>query len=126
MNSISPFQRILAISSILLFSTAALAEWAKLPKSLAGLKFQSVKQFLIGELPTGPVLGHRIISFQKDGIVTYQESDAVYFGPYVWDSKSGRLTGKLSGGLSLKARIDPKTGILLWDGVGYKLMNVKP
>ena len=116
---------LLAISIVSLLWAGVMAEGAQWPKTLAGLKFQSVKQFAIGELPTGPVYGYRTIFFQKDGTLTYQQSDAVYLGQYVWNSKNGQLSVKLSGGNAFKARIDPKSGVLLWEGVQYKVLKPK-
>lgn len=111
---------------MMILFTASLLEAAQWLKSLSGMKFQSVDKFVVGELPTGPVEGYRTIMFQKDRTFTYQQSDAVYTGRFQWDSKSGRLIAKISGGQLIKAKMDAKTKILDWDGAKYKQIVPKP
>lgn len=57
----------LLILNLFTASSLRAAQW---PKTLFGMKFQSVDQFVVGELPTGPVEGYRTIVFQKDRTFT--------------------------------------------------------
>jgi hypothetical protein len=97
-----------------------LAEEPKVPKTLDGLQFQSVKKFEIGALPTGPVMGFRSLNF-KDGKFTYAPSDAIETGDYKWDATTGFVTGTGLSDKKFKGQYDAKSKTLTWDGAKYKV-----
>lgn len=102
-------------------SSLAIAAQPAIPKTLEDLKFRSVEQFEVSALPTGPVMGYRELSF-KTKEFTYIPSDGIESGRYEWDAKKGDVIGTARSGKRYKGSYSPKTKILTWDGVKFKIL----
>lgn len=97
------------------------------PKGLVGAQFESEKEYQIGALPTGPILGKRTVHFQEKGNFTYAISDGIEVGTFSWNSKTGAIRGKAMSGKIYQGKYDETTKKLTWDGGKYTLIApVKP
>jgi hypothetical protein len=82
-------------------------------------RFVSTKEYETGPSPEGVSFGHWSISFDAQGEWEWFHSDYAENGTYICDD--GMLTATKHDGEDIEVSYDTATGILLWNGIEYKI-----
>ncbi len=87
------------------------------PDPLEGKTFRSVEKREAGR---GGATMHWELSF-REGKFRWRYSDVSEAGTYTFDAKTHTVLGATGGrDQRIKGRLDPATGVLVWDGVQYQ------
>lgn len=91
----------------------------------AGKQFQSLKKLERGLTPTGVALGYWTIRF-ANGKFNWSYSDVAESGTYEYQANTNKFIARRTfQQRPIKAEYDPKTGILTWEKVQYKVVANK-